>query len=338
MTSEKEYLNLPKRKKEMIREFESLFGIKLSRESRGFDKWVIERHMLFEIWYSNKTGYSKIKNELMKFYEETEHKISIRSYDKLTKQYMKWKSKHIPRFIEKMSEDFEKFVKKIFLDYLKYPPKNIKQILKSPEWEMVFWEDYTHTHIDNFKEWYMEWVKKKMPIKRVGGEAIVEYRPTKLIIDNSVFEDYSKSIKKIGYVGEEYVFYEILPRELEKNYPNCDIKVEENILHVLIDGELKVKIVWNNKFRESGLSFDLKMDINGNEYFIEVKATKSNDTNFTMSLDEFNLVKEKKDKYILYLVNNLGTANQSYYRFENFFKHYEEGYLEKRDISFRIKR
>lgn len=52
MTSEKEYLNLPKRKKEMIREFESLFGIKIYRESRGFDMGYrtvyIVRDLVFE--------------------------------------------------------------------------------------------------------------------------------------------------------------------------------------------------------------------------------------------------------------------------------------------------
>jgi hypothetical protein len=69
-------------------------------------------------------------------------------------------------------------------------------------------------------------------------------------------------------------------------------------------------IVWENEIDESGKPYDFKLVENGKTKFIEVKGTPSSKKDLIyLSSNEWNLMFEQKDNYILIRVYNAGNIN-----------------------------
>lgn len=70
------------------------------------------------------------------------------------------------------------------------------------------------------------------------------------------------------------------------------------------------EIVWENEIDESGKPYDFKLVENGKTKFIEVKGTPSSKKDLIyLSSNEWNLMVEQKDNYILIRVYNVGKTN-----------------------------
>ena len=70
------------------------------------------------------------------------------------------------------------------------------------------------------------------------------------------------------------------------------------------------EIVWENEIDESGKPYDFKLVENGKTKFIEVKGTPSSKKDLIyLSSNEWNLMFEQKDNYILIRVYNAGKTN-----------------------------
>lgn len=313
-------------KRKCLGEFERVFHKKY-QENEDFG--------LLLYWCQNKFGMG-IKFKLAEFFEETTGLNSIWR-KKFTKNFLNWKRKYLKKFlainIDNYREWFEKFIEKNNL-------KSINKIKDSQvflEWENVFHELYIDPYnIENFKKWYNLWVEHLVKPKRITKEKIISYKPTVFNFDNEKLKKYNKILSNVGYKGEEYVFYEVIPYEFKKKYPNGLITIRGNKLFLQDNNEIKLSIKWNNKYKEKGLPYDLEMKINDEKYYIEVKATRTDDMNFTISCDEFTFAKEKREFYIIYFVKNIGSGNEEYYVFENFYKCYKEGFFDKRNINLNI--
>ncbi|MBA7555288.1 hypothetical protein ES705_47946 [subsurface metagenome] len=118
--------------------------------------------------------------------------------------------------------------------------------------------------------------------------------------------------KEIGNWGEIYI-YELLS---EKYCNNPD-----------------VEIIWNNEFRESMKPFDILLTINKDHYFIEVKASITSENRFTISGNEFNFAKDKKDRHWLFLVINAGTENPMYTKIVNIYQKYRSNLFKLSSIT-----
>jgi len=105
---------------------------------------------------------------------------------------------------------------------------------------------------------------------------------------------------------------------------------------IKVSNQVKAQIIWNNKYGESAMNYDLKLIDDNIEYFIEVKTTKTNETSFSISCIEMDFAKEKEGNYILYLITNVGNENMKYYKFKNFYKMYRDGFFDKKSISLRF--
>lgn len=70
------------------------------------------------------------------------------------------------------------------------------------------------------------------------------------------------------------------------------------------------EIVWENEIEESGKPYDFKVVENGKTKFIEVKGTPSSTKDLIyLSCNEWNLMFDQKDNYILIRIYNVGKAN-----------------------------
>lgn len=85
---------------------------------------------------------------------------------------------------------------------------------------------------------------------------------------------------------------------------------EEFVFNNLIKWGNYTEIIWENEVEESGKPFDFKVVENGKEKFIEVKGTPSAKKDLIyLSSNEWNLMFEQKDNYILIRIYNAGKTN-----------------------------
>jgi hypothetical protein len=88
-------------------------------------------------------------------------------------------------------------------------------------------------------------------------------------------------------------------------------------------------IVWENESGESGKPYDFKATENGKQKFIEVKGTPSSKKDLVyLSPNEWNLMFEQKDNYILIRVYNAGNLNVSPVIIENPSQQIEQGSIQ----------
>jgi hypothetical protein len=89
------------------------------------------------------------------------------------------------------------------------------------------------------------------------------------------------------------------------------------------------EIVWENELGESGKPYDFRVKENGNEKYIEVKGTPSSKKDLVyLSTNEWNLMVNQKDNYILIRVYNAGNSNVSPIIIENPSQQIEQGSIQ----------
>ena len=147
----------------------------------------------------------------------------------------------------------------------------------------------------------------------------------------------SKKIKEeIGRWGEQYAF-RCIKDEMMKKYPDTSLLETERGFKLEKDGNVIVEAVWLNKNGESGEHYDIEITENGDKIFIEVKSTKEyGKTCFQMSKDQWNLMKEKGDKYYIYRVYGAGTKNAKLEKISNPAKLWKEGLIDAYPIYIEI--
>lgn len=157
----------------------------------------------------------------------------------------------------------------------------------------------TENEVAELEEDYQEYVEVSQPESfepEVKAQDIdvtyIKPRRKKSIIDNSIEQPQYQEIADdevrfaIGRWSEEFVF---------KNLHNWGNYSE---------------IVWENEIDESGKPYDFKLVENGTAKFIEVKGTPSSKKDLIyLSSNEWNLMFEQKDNYILIRVYNAGKTN-----------------------------
>jgi len=111
-------------------------------------------------------------------------------------------------------------------------------------------------------------------------------------LDKKVFQKYSKSIRELGKEGEKRI-YEGL-KETYQSHPH-------------------IKPLWVNEEKESGMPYDILLsNANGEDEYIEVKTTHTEQRSFIMSETEFKFAMNNSDNYKLYLIVNIGSGPGSY--------------------------
>ena len=89
------------------------------------------------------------------------------------------------------------------------------------------------------------------------------------------------------------------------------------------------EVVWENEIEESGKPYDFKANEKGIEKLIEVKGTPSSKKDLVyLSPNEWNLMTEQKDNYILIRVYNAGKSNVSPVIIENPSQQIEQGSIQ----------
>lgn len=134
--------------------------------------------------------------------------------------------------------------------------------------------------------------------------------------------------KDIGRWGEEFVF-NFLKQHYRSKYPECTFtETELGFTLTKSPDELKLKVNWMNRTKESNEPYDITITENESEITIEVKATlREENTEFSMSHKEYDLMKKLQDKYQLILVLGAGKANPRLFKIENPAKFLENGDL-----------
>jgi lipopolysaccharide export LptBFGC system permease protein LptF len=111
----------------------------------------------------------------------------------------------------------------------------------------------------------------------------------------------------IGKWGEEYAL-NYLRDILSKKYHEGKVEETDNGFTIICDGKKVVEVHWLNKIEDKGHGYDIKVIENGNEEFIEVKSTKTNDKEwFDLSNKQWQFLQEKGDKFHIYRIYNAGT-------------------------------
>lgn len=176
----------------------------------------------------------------------------------------------------------------------------------------------TENEVAELEEDYQEYVEVSQPesfepeVKAQDIDATyIKPRRKKSVIDNSIEQPQYQEITDdevrfaIGRWSEEFVF---------KNLHNWGNYSE---------------IVWENEIDESGKPYDFKLVENGKAKFIEVKGTPSSKKDLVyLSSNEWNLMFEQKDNYILIRVYNAGQTNVFPEIIENPSQHIEQGSIQ----------
>ncbi len=161
--------------------------------------------------------------------------------------------------------------------------------------------------------------------------------PTKSLInlDNPEIKlpkGFSRIFNDIGRAGEICFFSKILPFELLSLYPDAELTETEDGWRLIEKEKVRANVIWNNINGESKINHDFRLIIDETIYYIEVKATITNDDTFTISLNELNFAKENNTNYIIYQIVNLGKNNEMYVKYKDFYRSYKAGGFTKKSI------
>ena len=259
------------------------------------------------------------------FQEVCRRHAEFESYYVYAMEAEKWSRQKIYEFFEKSDEERKKFMEEHLLEnkenemYLKLLERDLAQK------EIKIRKDVKRLFQEKYKLIFPEPIKpKKIQNSKLYNSKVSRFTRVKIKTDDF------RVTRNIGQRGECYVCYNELLLDLEKKYPNAKLinKEWENGFHLEIDGKEIARVVWNNEFGESFEPYDIFLIDNNKEFFIEVKASINNYIDFTISKKELNFAKENKENYILYQVVNVNTDNIGHYKFEGFYKKYEEGKFE----------
>ncbi len=170
-------------------------------------------------------------------------------------------------------------------------------------------------------------------------EVQTEFKPTPtkslINLDNPEIKlpkGFSRIFNDIGRAGEICFFSKILPFELLSLYPDAELIETEDGWRLIEKEMVKANVIWNNINGESKINHDFRLIIDETIYYIEVKATITNDDTFTISLNELNFAKENNINYIIYQIVNLGKNNEMYVKYKDFYRSYKAGSFTKKSI------
>ncbi|MCD6115126.1 DUF3883 domain-containing protein, partial [bacterium] len=170
-------------------------------------------------------------------------------------------------------------------------------------------------------------IDKKPPIRRPTLDK--ERTPPTEVLSKKAKED-------IGRWGEKYTS-KCIKDEMTKKYPDTSLVDTEQGFRLEKDGDVIVEVVWLNKNGESGQHYDIKIIENGEEIFIEVKSTKEyGKAWFSMSKDQWKLMKEKGDKFYIYRVYGAGTQEAKVEKLPNPAKLWKEGHIDAYPLGIEI--
>lgn len=143
------------------------------------------------------------------------------------------------------------------------------------------------------------------------------------------FENVSSDINKdIGKWGEEYAFIAI-KEEIKEKYPDATIEVGECYFKLIKDGDVITEVKWLNCEEESKKHYDILIKENGVESFVEVKSTTGDEkTWFSVSKNQWGLMKEKGDNFYIYRVYNAGTKDVKVVKIPNPAELWKEGRID----------
>ena len=145
-----------------------------------------------------------------------------------------------------------------------------------------------------------------------------------------------KAKSKIGSWGEEFAIEKLREKFLGK-YKNCELQETDTGFNILVDNQIKVEVKWLNKYGDYGIGRDIDYIENGKEYFVEVKATKSNSKEvLQISRNEWQLAKDKQENYSIYRIYNSGTKQARAEEIHNPYKEWLQGKLSVQSLTIRI--
>lgn len=237
----------------------------------------------------------------------------------------KWSKQKISEFLEKNDNETAKFMEDHLLEnkeneiYLKLLENSLAQK------ENKIRKEVKRLFQEKYKLIFPEPIRPiKIENSKLYNSKVSKFKQVKIKTDDF------RLTRNIGQRGECYVCYNVLRSDLEKKYPEGKLinNEWENGFHLKIDGKEIARVKWNNEIEESFEPYDILLIDNNKELFIEVKASINNYIDFTISTKELNFAKEKCENYILYQVVKVNTDDIGYYKFDNFFKKYQEGKFE----------
>jgi len=253
------------------------------------------------------------------------HAEYLRHYYVYTIEAEKWSRQKINEFFEKNDNERMKFME----DHLLRNKEN-EIYLELLENDLAKKENKIRKDTKKlFQEKYKLIFPEPIRPKKIEKSKLYKTKVSRINQVKIKTDDF-RVTRNIGQRGECYICYNVLLSDLEKKYPNGNtINNEwENGFHLEINGKEIARVVWNNEIEESFEPYDVFLIDNNKEFFIEVKASINNYIDFTISKKELNFAKEKSENYILYQVVNVNTDNIGHYKFEDFYKKYQEGKFE----------
>ncbi len=242
-----------------------------------------------------------------------------------TMEVEKWPKQKINEFFEKNDSERMKFMEEYLLQN-----KEIELYLKLLENSLAQKESKIRKDVKRlFREKYKLIFPEPIRPQKIEKSKLYNSKVSKLNQVKIRTDDF-RLTRNIGKRGECYVCYNVLLSDLEKKYPEGKLinNEWENGFHLEKNGKEIARVVWNNEFEESFEPYDIFLIDNTKELFIEVKASINNYIDFTISKKELNFAKEKSENYVLYQVVNVNTDNIGSFKFEDFYKKYQEGKFE----------
>lgn len=142
--------------------------------------------------------------------------------------------------------------------------------------------------------------------------------------------------REIGRTGEIHALMALQNKFLSK-YEKSELIETESGFSILVNSQIKVEIVWLNKYAEEGIGRDIEYTENGETFFIEVKATKTNSKEiFQISRAEWQLSKKEQENFSIFRVYNAGTAQAQCKEIRNPYQKWLEERLLVQSLTIKI--
>jgi len=133
--------------------------------------------------------------------------------------------------------------------------------------------------------------------------------------------------KAIGRYGEELAL-KCLKEEKAAEYADVQVIDTEDGFVIERDGKCLVQVIWQNKHADLGVGYDIKLIENHTEYYIEVKSTVTEETDwFDVSRAQWELMQKMGNNFWVYRVYNTGAMEPKLVKIKNPAKLWRKGEL-----------
>jgi hypothetical protein len=147
--------------------------------------------------------------------------------------------------------------------------------------------------------------------------------------------------REIGRKGEIIACKSVM-QELRKKYPELTgapsaFPEKNERFRVLRGGEVVAEVLWLNYNRDSGQPYDILVKENGEETFIEVKATiDKSQCSFNISGNQWREMKEKSERYWIYRVYGVESAEPHIEKIQDPYRRWLDGEIQAEVIRLRL--